>query len=119
MSSKAGLDMKTSIKQFREYLESLETYELMVSYDCSGKHKLFGKKLQEYLENELKAKRINESLYKVPKTLDKQGIIKLAEDLKKKFIKIITEEYADEGKTKVCFIIPNGNLLKTLVIIKE
>lgn len=116
MESTGITAIKNTLSKLREANPAVNTYELMVSFECSGEQEPFRESLKQLLQINCSAILWHDSLYKLPSPLPAEKILALAQEIEKEFNKygddIFTEGFSDEGTTHVCFILPNGNKLE-------
>jgi hypothetical protein len=122
MESPGTTGIKNLLSKLKDSNPAVNTYELIISYHCSGEQDPFRETLKQLLQINHAASPWNNCLYKLPKALPAEKIISLALEIETEFNKydedFTTEGFSDEGTTEVCFILPNGNKLeiKELII---
>ena len=110
--------IRTWIDNFREFERKRTRFELLISYDCSNKHNPFRAKLLNLLVMQKGAIEINESLYKLPKPMNIEEIINLANEIEDLFSEVINEG-KDSTATNVQFILPSGTVFDIYTIINK
>jgi hypothetical protein len=121
MQSSGVTAIKNLMSKLREQNKEQKTYELTVSYSCSGEQDPFKESLNQLLRINCNAVHLSEAFYRLPNPLTAEKIIGLATELENEFNKygddMFTEGYSDEGTTKVCFLIPCADKLEIKEVI--
>ncbi|HET6244221.1 MAG: hypothetical protein H0V01_12785 [Bacteroidetes bacterium] len=112
-------EIRTSIENFKKFEKDNKRFELLVSYDCSNKHDPFRERMRKLLVDDFKSTEQNESLYKLPTPKNMEEISNLANRITALFKEVLNEGSTQKSKTKVQFILPEGNLFDIYTILDE
>ena len=110
MQNPGVTSIKNLLNKFREKNKEIKTFELTVSYACSGEQDPFRESLNQLLHINCNAEHISGAFYRLPNALSAEKIMSLAVEIDTEFNKysgnMFTEGYSDEGSTRVTFLVP-------------